>query len=82
VKRAFHVRAVWDPEARVYFSESDIEGLHIETADVDEFESLLFELAPDLVIANHVSANDLATIPMRDLVPAILWQRPVDSAAW
>lgn len=81
MKRAFHIRALWDAEAKIYYSESDIEGLHIEADSLDEFEALIFELAPDLVIANHVSAADLASTPLRDLVPAILWKCPIESAA-
>ena len=76
MKRMFFVRAVWDEEAGVFYSESDIFGLHIEAATVDEFESVLNEVAVDLIISNHYSAQDIATKPMKDLVPAILWQRP------
>jgi hypothetical protein len=75
-KRTFSVRAVWDPEARVYYSESDIFGLHIETKSLDEFEEVMMAEGVNLIIANHVSAEDLASVPLRDLVPAIVWQRP------
>jgi hypothetical protein len=75
-KRTFSVRAVWDPEARVYYSESDIFGLHIETKSLDEFEEIMMAEGVNLIIANHVSAKDLASVPLRDLVPAIVWQRP------
>ena len=30
----------------------------------------------NLILANHVSPEDLASKPLRDLVPAIVWQRP------
>ena len=71
------MRAVWDDEARVYHCESDISGLHIEAATIEDFEAVMNDMAVDLIIANHYSAQDLANTPMRDLVPAILWQRPV-----
>ncbi|MGH6855864.1 MAG: DUF1902 domain-containing protein [Aestuariivirga sp.] len=76
MKRTYFVRALWDSEAKVFYSESDIFGLHIEAATIEEFESVMNDVAADLIIANHYSAQDIATIPMRELVPAILWQRP------
>lgn len=75
-KRAFTVKALWDDEAGVYVCESDIIGLHIEAATVDEFEELMMELAPELIVANHLSAADLAEKPFKDLVSAIVWNRP------
>ena len=52
-QRTFRVRPVWDSEAGVFVSDSDIIGLHVEAATVDEFESLVLEFAPELVLANH-----------------------------
>jgi hypothetical protein len=75
-RRAFSVKAIWDAEAGVYFAESDIVGLHIESATIEEFEDLLMELAPELIVANHLSAADLAEKPYKDLIPAIVWHRP------
>lgn len=75
-KRTFSVRAVWDPEARVYYSESDIFGLHIETKTLDDFEEVMMAEGVNLILANHVSSEELANTPLRDLVPAIVWQRP------
>jgi Domain of unknown function (DUF1902) len=49
----FSVRAVWDAEAQVYYSESDIFGLHIETKSLDEFEAVMVAAAGDLIRANH-----------------------------
>jgi hypothetical protein len=76
MKRTYFVRAHWDSEAKVFFSESDIFGLHIEASTIEEFEAVMNDVAADLIIANHYSAQDIATTPMRELVPAILWQRP------
>jgi hypothetical protein len=81
VKRTFFVRALWDDEAKVFYSESDIEGLHIETSDIDEFEEIIFDSAIELIVANHISLPDLAETPLKDLIPAILWQRPAFSSA-
>lgn len=53
MKRTFYVRAVWDEEAQVFYSESDISGLHIEAATLDEFEAVMSEFAEELIAANH-----------------------------
>ena len=76
MQRTFVIKALWDEEAGVFVSESDIIGLHIEAETIEEFETILRECAVELVIANHFSPEDLASRPMRELVPAILWQRP------
>jgi hypothetical protein len=76
VKRTFFVRALWDEEAKVFYCESDIDGLHIEAADLDTFEDVMFDAAIDLIVANHISLPELAETPLKDLIPAILWERP------
>ena len=76
MKRTFYVQAHWDAEAKVFYSESDIEGLHIEASTIEQFEEVLFDVAVELIFANHISAHDLASTPIRELVPGILWQRP------
>jgi hypothetical protein len=81
MKRTFYVRALWDEAARVYYSESDIIGLHIEVPTIEEFEAVMNDVAADLIIANHYSAADLVNLPLRELVPAIIWQRPQPVAA-
>ena len=75
MKRTFTVKAVWDEEAKVFFAESDIEGLHIEASSLDEFEEIIIEEAPELIMANHRSVSEIAERPLKDLIPAILWQR-------
>lgn len=51
----FYVNAIWDPEASVWYSESDIPGLVIEADTLDEFESLMEQLAPEMLALNaHV----------------------------
>jgi hypothetical protein len=81
VKRMFNVTAHWDEEAKVFYSDSDIIGLHIEAATIDEFESVMMDVAPGLVIANHVTKAELASAAPEDLIPTILWQRPTGKAA-
>lgn len=76
VKRTFSVAALWDDEAKVFYSQSDIIGLHIEAKTLDEFEEIMHDVAVELIVANHLTAPEIATIPLKDLVPAILWQRP------
>lgn len=76
MKRTFRVAALWDDEAKVFYSESDIKGLHIEAKTIDEFEEIMQDVAVELIVANHLTAPEIATRSLRDLVPAILWQRP------
>ena len=51
----FFVKAVWDEEVKVFCSDSDIIGLHIEAETIEEFREILVDIAPELVLANHVS---------------------------
>ena len=73
---AFCVEAQWDAEAGVFVSKSDIIGLHIEASSLDEFEALVFEYGPDLVLANHLGGESLAGRPMTDILPTIVFKRP------
>ena len=75
MKRTFTVKAMWDDEAQVFYAQSDIEGLHIEAASLDEFEEIMLDAAPELIMANHRTTSEIAEHPLKDLVPAILWQR-------
>ena len=38
--RSYYVRAIWDPEASVWTSQSDVPGLVIEANTLTEFEAL------------------------------------------
>ncbi|HHI88893.1 MAG TPA: DUF1902 domain-containing protein [Hellea balneolensis] len=76
MKRTFKIEAVWDDEAGVWYAKSDITGLHIEAPTLDAFEEAMFALAPELIIANHVSARDVLNRPLSEIVPAIIWNRP------
>ena len=50
----FFVKAVWDDETRVFVSESNIKGLHIEAETIDEFEEVMNDIAGDLLASNHL----------------------------
>ncbi len=49
---AFTVTATWDPEARVFTSQSDIPGLVIEAETFEEFVDLVRAMAPEVIAAN------------------------------
>ena len=55
--KSYYVKALWDPEASVWTSESDIPGLVIEANTLTEFESLMWELAPEMLAANEQGAG-------------------------
>ena len=76
MQQTFRVKAVWDAQAEVFYSESDIEGLHIEAATLDEFEAIMLDVAPELIMVNHRSASELTEHSLKELIPAIVWQRP------
>jgi hypothetical protein len=76
MKRTFYVKALWDEEASVWYSESDIFGLHIETKTLNEFEEVMNEFAAELIINNHLTSEELAGNSIKDLLPTIIWERP------
>ena len=75
-KRTFTVQACWDQDAGVFYSKSDIEGLHIEAATLDEFEEVIMDVAVELVVANHISPEDLAKKPLKDIIPGVVLKHP------
>ena len=76
MKRTFYVKALWDSEARVWYSETDVEGLFIETATLEEFEEIMPELARDMIFANHTSAPELESKSPEDLFATVTWIPP------
>ncbi len=50
--QSFYVKAIWDSEAEVWCSESNILGLVLETATLAEFETLARHFAPELLAEN------------------------------
>ena len=61
-KRHFHVTAIWDEEAEIYYSKSDILGLHVEAETIEEFEQVVDEFAVELVIENHFEAEAIEAL--------------------
>ena len=53
MKSSYYVRALWDPEASVWISESDIPGLVIEANTLTEFETAIWQLAPEILAENE-----------------------------
>ena len=79
MKRTFYVKALWDDESKVWYSETDIEGLFINTKDLDEFEVVINEFAGELILENHWKHESVSLDLIATTVPIILWQRPTES---
>ena len=76
MKRTFFVKALWDDLAKIWYSETDIDGLFINAKDLDEFEDVINEFAGDLVLENHWRRGQVPEETISSTVPIILWQRP------
>lgn len=72
----FYVKALWDNEAKVFYSESDIVGLHIEAATIEDFVGVMEDLAPQMVFENHVTKQDIAKKSLLEMVSSIIFQPP------
>ena len=71
-KTNFHVKAVWDSEAEVFVSETDIRGLVVETKTLDEFEEVALDLAPEMIRMNYDKPEGfMPTITLSRLAPAV-----------
>jgi hypothetical protein len=51
-KTPYYVEAIWDAEAEVFVSQSNVPGLVVEAASLDEFMQTVRELTPVLLDAN------------------------------
>ena len=49
---AYYVKALWDADAKVWVSETDIPGLVIEADTLAQFDELFQELAPEMLAEN------------------------------
>lgn len=49
---SYYVKALWDQEAKVWVSDTNIPGLVIEADTLAEFERLMVGLAPEMLSAN------------------------------
>ena len=75
-RRNFTVHAMWDDEAKVFYAQSDIIGLHIEADTLEEFEQVVMREAPDLIVANHMTGAEMSSGSIADLIPAIFLRGP------
>lgn len=48
----YFIRAIWDPEAKVYYSDSNVPGLVVESESLAEFVSIAEELLPEMLEGN------------------------------
>ena len=53
----YHVTPVWDAEHRIYRSVRNIAGLHIEAPTLEEFQEVVLDVAPELIVANQPGAT-------------------------
>ncbi len=65
MKQSYFVAAIWDAEASVWCSESNIPGLVIEADTLAEFEQLMNELAPEMLAANENIHNQRVQVEFR-----------------
>lgn len=52
MRRSYYVKAIWDGEAGVWISETDIPGLVVEADRLSQFEQLTMQLAPEMLAEN------------------------------
>jgi hypothetical protein len=57
MKQNFKVTAIWDQEAEMFTSHSNIPGLVVEADTFEEFVSLVEVLAPEMLEANVPRLN-------------------------
>jgi hypothetical protein len=81
MKRTFYVKAIWDEDVSAWYCESDILGLHIETKTLNEFEEVMNDVALELIMDNHLRQHDIFSLPIKEWVPTIIWQRPLEEKA-
>ena len=65
MKQSYYVTALWDAEASVWHSETNIPGLVIEADTVGEFEDLMNALAPEMLAANENIHNERVAVEFR-----------------
>ena len=53
MKQSYYVKAIWDSEASVWISQTDIPVLVIEADTLAEFEAVMLQLAPEMLAANE-----------------------------
>ena len=69
----FYIRPIWDDEAKIYYSDSNIIGLHLEARSIDELFAIADEVAIDLVLANHISQDDIFAKPLKEMISTMCY---------
>ena len=77
----FYVNALWDEEAQVFYSESDIIGLHVEAPTIEDFQREVQATAARLVVENHITKRDLTQRSWTDMIPSIIVSQSAACAA-
>lgn len=72
----FYVRAIWDEENKIWYSDTNIIGLFIETETLEEFEEVKNEFADELIEANHSTENE---DQLKEFCWTVPFNRPVDA---
>jgi hypothetical protein len=67
---AFYVKAKWDDEAKVYYSETNVPGLNIEADTLKEFLERAEDLAPQMLKANLPDGERTVTLSGLELALA------------
>ena len=50
--RPYFIRAIWDAEAKVFYSDTNVPGLVVEAENLSDFVAFAEELLPDMLRAN------------------------------
>ena len=63
----FRVEPAWHEKAQVFYTAyTEVEGLFIEAATLDEFREVILDMTPDLLRDNHIDATGQVR-PMPDI---------------
>ena len=63
----FRVEPAWHEKAQVFYTAyTEVEGLFIEAATLDEFREVILDMTPDLLRDNHIDATG-QVLPMPDI---------------
>jgi len=57
MEKSYHVKAVWDEDAGVFYAETDIPGLNVEASTLKEFIEIVEALAPEMMDANRPAGS-------------------------
>lgn len=76
----FWVEAIWDEQAQVFVSKSNIRGLVIETETIAEFKEVMEDVVGELIFANHMQGQELMKKRIVDLVPTVIFERSPEVA--